>query len=293
MDIGKIGIWTSAFEQQPWSAAAEAVAELDELGYGAIWYPEGRGRDTFAQAALILTASKRIVAAPGIANMYAHDAMGMASGQRTLCEAFPHRFLLGIGVSHRPAVEGIRGQVYGPPLTSMKRYLDAMDAAPYAPPYRGPEEPRVLAALGPRMLELSRDRANGAHPYFVPVEHTEQARKILGTGPILAPEQAVVLERDPSKAREIARTHVPNYLRLENYANNLRRLGFSEDDVSGNGSDKLVDAIVAWGSLDDVVGRVKAHLDAGADHVCIQVLTATPRTVPMPEWRELAAALLK
>jgi len=269
------------------------VAELDELGYGAIWYPEGRGRDTFAQGAMILSATKRIVAAPGIANLYAHDAMGMASGQRTLCEAFPDRFLLGIGVSHRPAVEGIRGHQYGPPLTTMKKYLDAMDAAPYAPPYRGPEEPRVLAALGPKMLELSATRANGAHPYFVPVEHTEIARRVMGSGPILAPEQAVVIERDPSKAREIARTHVPNYLRLENYANNLRRLGFTEDDLAGAGSDKLVDAIVAWGSIEDVVARVQAHLDAGADHVCVQVLTATPRTVPMAEWRELASALLK
>ena len=292
MDIGRIGIWTSAFEQQPWSAAAEAVAELDELGYGAIWYPEGRGRDTFAQGALILSATKRIVAAPGIANLYAHDAMGMASGQRTLCEAFPDRFLLGIGVSHRPAVEGIRGHQYGPPLTTMKKYLDAMDAAPYAPPYRGPE-PRVLAALGPKMLGLAATRANGAHPYFVPAEHTEIARRVMGTGPILAPEQAVVLERDPSKAREIARTHVPNYLRLENYSNNLRRLGFTDDDLADAGSDKLVDAIVAWGSIEEVVARVQAHLDAGADHVCIQVLTATPRTVPMVEWRELASALLK
>jgi probable F420-dependent oxidoreductase len=291
MDIGRIGIWTAAFEQQPWSAAAEAAAELDDLGYGAIWYPEGRGRDTFAQAALILSATKRIVAAPGIANLYAHDAMGMAAGQRTLCEAFPERFLLGVGVSHRPSVEGIRGHTYGPPLTTMRTYLDAMDAAPYAAPRREPEL-RVLAALGPKMLELSATRANGAHPYFVPVEHTEIARRVMGAGPILAPEQAVVLERDPSKAREIARTHVPNYLRLENYANNLRRLGFTEDDLAGAGSDRLVDAIVAWGTIEEVVGRVQAHLDAGADHVCIQVLTAQPRTLPLAEWRELASALL-
>lgn len=292
MDIGRIGIWTAAFEQQHWSAAAEAVTELDELGYGALWYPEGRGRDTFAQAAMILSASKRIVAAPGIANLYARDPMGMASGQRTVWEAFPERFLLGIGVSHRPSVEGIRGHQYGPPLTTMRTYLDAMDAAPYAPPRREPE-PRVLAALGPKMLELSATRANGAHPYFVPVEHTEIARQVMGDGPILAPEQAVVLERDPTKAREIARTHVPNYLRLENYANNLRRLGFTEEDLTGGGTDRLVDAIVAWGSVEDVVGRVQAHLDAGADHVCIQVLTDQPGTLPLREWRDLAAALLK
>jgi probable F420-dependent oxidoreductase len=173
----------------------------------------------------------------------------------------------------------------------MRTYLDAMDAAPYAPPRREPE-PRVLAALGPRMLELAASRANGAHPYFVPVEHTEVARRVLGTGPLLATEQAVVLERDPAKAREIARGHMTNYLRLENYVNNLRRLGYGDDDLADGGSDRLVNAIVAWGSIEDVVGRVRAHLDAGADHVCIQVLPADPRSLPRREWRDLAAALL-
>jgi probable F420-dependent oxidoreductase len=291
MDIGRIGVWTSQFEYQPWSAAAEAAAELDELGYGAVWFPESRGREVFAQAALVLGATKRIVAAPGIANLYARDAVAMAGGQRTLCEAFPDRFLLGIGVSHRPSVEGIRGHTYGPPIATMRTYLDAMDAAPYAPPRREPE-PRVLAALGPRMLELAASRATGAHPYFVPVEHTEVARRVLGIGPLLAPEQAVVLERDPAKAREIARHHMTNYLRLDNYVNNLRRLGYGDDDLANGGSDRLVDAIVAWGSIEDVGGRVRAHLDAGADHVCLQVLPADPRSLPRREWREIAAALL-
>lgn len=292
VDIGRIGIWTFQFEQQPWSVVAEAAAELDELGYGAIWYPESRGRETFAQSALLLGATRRIVAAPGIANIYARDAVAMAAGQRTLAEAFPGRFLLGIGVSHRPNVEGIRGHQYGPPLATMRAYLDAMDAAPYTPP-RAPEEPRVLAALGPKMLELSAERANGAHPYFVPVEHTEQARQVLGSGPLLAPEQAVVLETDPSTAREIARGHMSNYLRLENYTNNLRRLGYGDVDLANGGSDRLVDAIVGWGSLDAVVARVRAHLDAGADHVCIQVLPSDPTGLPRREWRELVAALLK
>lgn len=291
VDIGRIGIWTFHFEQQPWSAVAEAAAELDELGYGAIWFPEARGREAFTQSALLLGATRRIVAAPGIANIYARDAVAMAAGQRTLAEAHPGRFLLGIGVSHRPSVEDVRGHQYGPPLATMRAYLDAMDAAPYTPP-RAADEPRVLAALGPKMLELSAQRANGAHPYFVPVEHTEQARTILGTGPLLAPEQAVVLERDPSTAREIARGHMTNYLRLENYTNNLRRLGYGDDDLANGGSDRLVDAIVGWGSLDEVVARVRAHLDAGADHVCIQVLPADPTELPRREWRELAAALL-
>jgi probable F420-dependent oxidoreductase len=239
----------------------------------------------------LLSATRRIVVAPGIANLYARDAVAMAAGQRTLCEAFPDRFLLGIGVSHRPSVEGIRGHRYGPPIATMRAYLDAMDAAPYAPPRREPE-PRLLAALGPRMLELAASRANGAHPYFVPVEHTEIARRVLGAGPLLATEQAVVLERDPTKAREIARRHTTNYLRLENYVNNLRRLGYGDDDLADGGSDRLVDDIVAWGSLEDVTARIRAHLDRGADHVCIQVLPADPRSLPRQEWRDLASALL-
>jgi len=279
------------FEQQPWSAVAEAAAELDELGYAAIWFPESRGREVMAQSALLLAATKRTVIAPGIANLYARDAMAMAAGQRTLCEAFPDRYLLGIGVSHRPAVEQIRGHRYGPPLATMLMYLDAMDAAPYLPP-RSESEPRVLAALGPRMLKLSAERTLGAHPYFVPVEHTAIARQTMGDGPLLAPEQAVVLERDPSKAREIARAHMGRYLAAENYANNLRRLGFADADIANGGSDRLVDAIVAWGSLEDVVARVQAHLDAGADHVCVQVLPSQPGTLPKREWRELASALI-
>lgn len=291
MEMGRIGVWTFEFEQQPWSAVAEAAAELDELGYAAIWFPESRGREVMAQSALLLGATKRAVIAPGIANLYARDAMSMAAGQRTLCEAFPGRYLLGIGVSHRPSVEQIRGHVYGPPLATMRAYLDAMDAATYLPP-RAEPEPRVLAALGPRMLKLAAERSLGAHPYFVPVEHTAIARQTMGDGPLLAPEQAVVLERDPGRAREIARAHMTRYLAAENYTNNLRRLGFTEDDVANGGSDKLVDAIVAWGSLEDVVARVQAHLDAGADHVCLQVLPSQPGTLPKREWRELASALL-
>ena len=291
VDIGRIGIWTFQFDQQPWAAIAEAAAELEELGYGALWFPESRGREALAQAALLLSATRRIAVVPGIASIYARDAMAMAAGQRTLGEAFPGRFLLGLGVSHRPAVEGIRGHTYGPPLATMRAYLDAMDAAPYAPP-RPTDEPRVLAALGPKMLELARDRTVGAHPYFVPVEHTRRARRALGPGPLLAPEQAVVLERDPGRAREIARGHLARYLGLENYTNNLRRLGYGDADLASSGSDRLVDAIVGWGGLDDVVARVRAHLDAGADHVCLQVLPPDPTGLPRGEWRELAKALI-
>ena len=166
-----------------------------------------------------------------------------------------------------------------------------MEAAPYDPP-RAADESRVLAALGPKMLELARDRTAGAHPYFVPVEHTQQARQVLGPGPLLAPEQAVVLEHDPDRARDIARRHVAFYLGLENYTNNLRRLGYGDDDLANGGSNRLVDAIVGWGSLNDIVARVQAHLDGGADHVCLQVLPSDPAALPRREWRELAAALI-
>lgn len=293
MDIGRIGIWTfgtTMIEGQPWSALAEAAAEIDELGYGAIWFPEARGGETMATSALLLGATKKVVIAPGIANLYARDAGAMAGGQRLLCEAYPGRFLLGIGVSHRPAVEQLRGHTYGPPLATMRTYLDAMDAWPQ--PAEHEEQPRVLAALGPQMLKLSATRAAGAHPYFVPVEHTRIARETLGEGPLLAPEQAVVLETDPDTARRIAREHMERYLAAENYTNNLKRLGWTDADIADGGSDRLVDAIVGWGTLEQVVARVQAHLDTGADHVCIQVLGADPTVPPRREWRLLADALL-
>jgi probable F420-dependent oxidoreductase len=215
----------------------------------------------------------------------------MSAGHKTITSAYPDRFLLGIGVSHQVAVEHMRGQEYGKPLTTMKKYLDAMDAALYfaAPPETEPV--RVLAALGPKMLELARDRTAGAHPYFVPVEHTPVAREILGPDKLLCPEQAVVLEADPAQARAIARQHMRTYLGLPNYTNNLRRLGWGDDDLGGEGSDKLVDAIVAWGDIATVVARINAHHDAGADHVSVQVLTSDPRELPMRQWRELASAL--
>jgi probable F420-dependent oxidoreductase len=216
--------------------------------------------------------------------------MARAAAQKTLYEAYDSRFLLGIGVSHAPLV-GMRGHDYDKPLSAMRQYLDAMDSAPFMA--FGPAEapPRVIAALAPKMLELAKERALGSHPYFVPPEHSAYARKILGKGPLLAPEQTVVLETDPTKARAIARTFMQTYLGLPNYVNNLKRLGFTDDDVANGGNDKLVDAIVAWGKVEDIVRRVKAHHDAGADHVCLQVLTEDPRALPMQQWRELATAL--
>jgi probable F420-dependent oxidoreductase len=292
IELGPIGIWTAQLDYQPAAKAKKAAAELEQLGFGAIWFPESVGREALTNAALLLGATSRIVIATGIANIYARDAVTMAAGQKTLAEAYPGRFLLGLGVSHIPLVEQIRGHKYGKPVASMRAYLDGMDRAPYraVPPSVSPM--RVLAALGPNMLRLAAERAGGAHPYFVPPEHTARAREILGRDRLLAVEQAIVLETDPTKAREIARVHTSRYLALPNYVNNLRRLGFSDEDLVGAGSDRLVDAIVAWGDMNAVIDRVRAHQSAGADHICIQVLPPDPQALPLPQCREVASALL-
>jgi probable F420-dependent oxidoreductase len=269
----------------------EAAAELEELGYPALWLPEAVGRDPFVNSALLLSATTTLTVATGIASVWARDAQAMASAQLTLCEAFPGRFLLGLGVSHQPMVDLVRGHHYDKPLTKMRGYLEAMDNVFYVAPRPAEEPRRVLAALGPKMLELAAAQALGAHPYFVPVEHTAFAREVLGDGPMLCPEQAVVLGTDPAAARGAARQHMATYLGLPNYTNNLRRLGWGDDDLADGGSDDLVDAIVAWGDEDAIVARVQAHLDAGADHVCVQVLDADAAALPMAQWRALAPAL--
>lgn len=291
MDLGSMGLWTFQLDMQPMSRAQDAVAELEALGYPTVWFPESVGREPFANAALLLSATKSLIVGTGIASMYARTAMTMQSGWKTITEAFPDRFLLGIGASHQPMVEGVHGHAYTKPYSAMVAYLDAMDHGRYfaAPPTTQPH--RVLAALGPKMLELAGQRALGAHPYFVPVEHTVGARELLGPDSMLAPEQMAVFETDPTKAREIARRAMSMYLGLPNYTNNLRRLGWGDDDLLNGGSDKLVDAIVVWGSLDTIVARVRAHLDAGANHVCVQVLPSDAGALPMAEWRELATAL--
>jgi probable F420-dependent oxidoreductase len=292
MDLGRVGIWTFVLDLQPMSRACELAAELEDLGYGAIWVPDAVGRDPLVHAALLLDATSRISVGTGIAQIYGRDPLTMSAGWKTVSEAFPGRFVLGLGVSHQPMIEGLRGQTYGPPLTAMRDYLDRMDSAIFmgAEP---PEPPwRVLAALGPRMLKLAAERADGAHPYNVPPEHTAQAREILGPRKLLAPEQAVLLETDPTEARRIARKHAAIYLDLPNYLNNLRRFGITDDDIADGGSDRLVDMLVAWGDADAIRARVQAHLDAGADHVAVQVLKAGRTAVPLDDWRELAPALL-
>jgi len=292
MNLGRIGVWTSTLDAQPALQAQAAAQEIERMGYAAIWFPESVRREALSNAGLLLAATSRIVVATGIASIYARDATTMAAGQKTLAEAYPGRFLLGLGVSHRPNVEQVRGHVYGKPVATMRAYLEAMSKAPYQS-VEPPERPQtVLAALGPNMLRLAAEQTAGAHPYFVPLEHTRQARQTLGPAALLAPEQAVVLETDAGRARAIARRHTQQYLRLPNYVNNLHRLGYTEEDVTGAGSDRLVDDIVAWGGLDLVSSRIRAHLEAGADHVCVQVIAEDLRALPMEEWRALAGRLV-
>lgn len=292
MNLGSVGLWTFQLDLQPTTRVREVAAEIEDLGYGAVWIPELAGRDPLVSSALLLGATTQLVVATGIAGIYGRDPLAMACGHKTLTEAFPDRFLLGLGVSHAPAVEGLRGHTYGPPLTAMRTYLDAMDAAPYFA--FAPETParRVLAALGPKMLELAAARAAGAHPYFVPVEHTAIARDRMGADALLAPEQKVVLETDPDVARSVARAAMARYLALPNYTNNLLRLGYTDSDFGDGGSDRLVDAIVAWGDETAIRARVDAHHAAGADHVAVQVLPHEPTALPIDEWRRLAPALV-
>jgi probable F420-dependent oxidoreductase len=291
MQLGAFGVWNFQLDALPAAHMQETAAELEELGYGALWYGEAVGREALTKAALLLAGTKRIVIATGIANIYGRDPVTMAAGQKTLAEAYPNRFLLGLGVSHVPLVEKVRGHRYDKPVPAMRAYLDAMDQAPYyaVPPASKPL--RVLAALGPMMLKLSAERADGAHPYNSTAKHTAQARELLGPGPLLCPEQAVVLEKDPAKARDVARKFLAIYLGLPNYTNNWLRLGFQESDFGNGGSDKLIDAVIAWGDLKTVVNRIREHHSAGADHVCVQVLTEDPRTFPIREYRELASAV--
>ncbi len=289
--IGRIGVWTFQFDRMPVADVRRAAAALEELGAGAIWIPESVvSKEVFAHSTLILGATEHIAVATGIANIWARDPVAMQNGARTLADAFPGRFILGLGVSHEPAVRR-RGGSYEKPLAHMREYLDAMDRARYSGAEPAQPVPRVLAALGPKMLALAGERTAGAHPYFVPVEHTPIARTVLGDGPLLAVEQAVAFESDPTKARELARGHMAGYLRLDNYANNLRRLGWKDDDIAGP-SDALVDAIVAWGPHERIVDRMLSHVRNGADHVCIQPLSADPLRIPLAEVAEVVRAAM-
>ena len=284
MQLGRLGVWffTDALAAPDAAAFARRV---EALGYSALWIPEAVGREPFAHASWLLSNTQRLVVATGIANIYARDPVTARQGQLTLAEQSGGRFLLGLGVSHAPMVERVRGHAYAAPVATMRAYLERHRAAPYLGPRPPEEPPTVIAALGPKMLELAREKAQGAHPYLVPPEHTALARKILGKGPWLCTEQKVLLVRDASKARDLARKAVAIYLGLPNYRNNLLRFGYSDSDFDAGGSDRLIDALVAWGDEQALAKRVQAHLDAGADHVCIQPVH--PEGLPLPDDRVL------
>ena len=291
IDIGTWGIWTAGLDLHPTARVRDVLVEMDEMGWGAVWRPESTGRDALVSSALWLDACPRMAVATGIAQTYARHPLTTMAAARTLDEAHPDRFLLGLGVSHAPMVVDVRGLDYSTPLSDMRQYLAAMDAAPYTALGLEGRPPRILAALGPKMLQLSADAADGAHPYFTTPEHTALARDIIGPDKFLAPEQMCVIESDPGRARDIARSHMGRYLQLPNYTNNLVRMGFEEAEIA-DVSDRLVDAIVVWGDIDTVVARLHEHLEAGADHVCVQALTEDPNELPFNQWRALASALL-
>lgn len=285
-ELGPIGIWSGELRFGHQERAAEVAAELESLGFGALWIPGGFDHP-FDPARAALGATSRLVLASGIVNLWSVPAAEAAAAHAQITAVHPGRFLMGIGVSHSALVDRDEPGRYQHPLAVMANYLDEVDAQPQPVP----ADERVLAALGPRMLALAAQRAAGAHPYLVPAEHTARARQVLGPGPLLAPEVAVVLESDPGRAREIARGHLQAGLNMPNYSNNWRRLGFGDDDLSGGGSDRLVDAVVAWGEPETVAEKVRAHRDAGADHVCVQVIAADRSQLPLEEWRRLAGVL--
>jgi probable F420-dependent oxidoreductase len=292
MDVGRVGIWTGQLDLQQAARAREVAAEIEELGYGTLWIPEAVGREALSHAAVLLAGTERLVVATGVATIFGRAPRIAAAAQRPLADDSGGRFLLGLGVSHAPMVEGLMQLSWDRPLTRMREYLDAMDDAFTVSPPPAEDPPRVLAALGPRMMALAAERAWGAHSYFVPVEHTGVARDELGDGPMLLVEQAAVHTSDPDLGRIVARKYMAMYLTLPNYTNNLRRLGWGDEDLADGGSDALVDALVAIGDAEAVAARVAAHHEAGADHVCVQVLDNDVTALPVDAWRELAPALV-
>lgn len=282
MQLGRVGVWWSGSWRDPDDPGRSVAPELESLGYGALWSSGRFDAGLAPHFEKLLASTDRVAVASGIVSIWAGAPEDVGSAVSALEDRFPGRFVLGIGTSHSVAVAD-----YTRPYSKMVAYLDALDAL--ATPV--PPERRVLAALGPRMLRLAAARAAGAHPYFVPVEHTAWARGILGPGPLLAPEVAVVLETDPARARQLARGYASTYLGLTNYTQNLRNFGFDDEDIRGGGSDRLIDAVIPWGDAATLAAAVRAHLDAGADHVCVQVI-AGREGFPLHEYRELAATLL-
>ena len=288
-DRPRVGVWARELRFHPDSAEiADAAAELDDLGYRSIWIPDAGG-NVFGAVDLLLEATTSLTVATGIVNIWMHDAEYVASETVKRWAAHPGRFVLGLGASHASLIDAYTPNRYARPWSTMRDYLLELDAAtPTVPP-----EGRLLAALGPRMLQLAGERAGGAHPYLVTAEHTRTAREILGESAVLVPELAIVLELDPARARERAHEHVAGYLTLPNYAKNLLRLGFTDEDFKDGGSDRLVTALVAAGDEATIAARVAEHLDAGADHVCVQVVGPMDQPLQRETWRRVAPALLE
>jgi probable F420-dependent oxidoreductase len=285
-----VGIWTAVFDALPAAQVLELGSELDELEYGSLWFGEAYGGESLCTASMLASATGSIVIGTGIANIYARGAMATAAASRTIRALSGDRFVLGLGVSHQALVERDRKMVYAPPVTAMGDYLDGLEHAPY---FGANDQmpPIVLAALGPQMLGLARDRVAGAHPYLVTPEHTHHARTTLGQGPVLVVEQAVVLNEESDEALRRAHEHLNIYTGLPNYRNNWLREGFSEDDIVRGGSEKLAHALVAIGDEAAVLRKITDHLDAGADHVCLQFLGASLAEAPTAQWRALAPAI--
>ena len=273
MDLAGVGVWSSQLRYGDAGEAAEAAAELEELGFTALWIPDVGGPvlDSVGQ---LLSSTKRVVIATGILNLWMHDPSDVAASYASLAATHGERFLLGIGVSHAPLIDSKEPGLYRKPLAATRAYLDALDATEQPVPVAN----RVLAALGPKMLELAATRSRGAHPYLVTPDHTRYAREHLGDGPLLLPEQTVLLTDDKAEARALGTDWLRAYLALPNYANNLLRSGFTQDDLTSV-SDRLFDAIIAWGDEEAVLRRVNEHLSAGADHVCVQGAHRGPDSV--------------
>lgn len=285
-ELRGVGVWSGALRFGDPGSSAEAAAELEALGYTALWIPD-IGGNLFESLENLLRVTSDITVASGILNLWMHEPERTASEYTRLVGQYGRRVLLGIGVSHAPLIDRTRAGLYAKPLERTEAYLDALDAIDATVP-RGD---RVLAALGPKMLALAGAKASGTHPYNVMPEHTAAARAALGPDKLVVPEQAVVLETDPDKARAIARRFLSTYLALPNYANNWFRHGFTPEDTLDGGTDALVDALIAWGDVDTIVGRVQQHFDAGADHVSVQALSADPAGYSLETLRELAPAL--
>ena len=287
MDLSRTGVWffTDAMTS---NQAADFAKRIEQLGYSALWLPETVGRNPFAHASWLLANTSSLIVATGIANIYHREPGVTVAAQNTLAEQSDNRFLLGLGVSHKPMVEGVRGLQYGKPVTTMRTYLEQMAASPYSaiPPSTKP--PTVIAALGPKMLELAKDKTDGAHPYFTSPRHTQEARGILGPDALLCVEQKVILDTNATTAREAARRAAGMYQGLPNYRNNWIRMGLTEDDINIPGSDRFIDETFAWGDVDAIKQRIQEHYDAGATHVCVQPVKSEGQ-FGEPDWNVLEA----